>query len=120
MLLQDVPHSIQCTVTSNAEKLAAALRSISENYTHYDIIEGVPSSGRVLMSHAIRDARVKPAAFRQILDPLGMAEELCELANEARYSPNAPLRPTMRRGWEIRRGLFNGRPLVIAWAAWCA
>ena len=120
MLLQDVPHSIQGTVTCNVNKLATALESISKYFTHYDTIEGVPCTGRVLMSYAIRDQRVRPAAFSRILDPRDMAEELCEFADEARYSPSAPSRPDMRRGWEIRRGIFRGAPLVIAWAAWCA
>ncbi len=98
------------------EEIAIGLSIISEeedeSFDYFKPIEGLPFSGRIFSFYSLPDMVQLP----QSMSPEGLAVELLNLREEARYDP--PENPGKQKGWEIRKSFLGGRPVAIALAKW--
>ena len=114
---KDLPRSIFLVSSSNWYEIANALihvfGSIGCSFTHIDIIQGEPFSGRILYKQRVPNIVSLPRPFSS----LEMARELIRFGKEeARYDPLFV--QNRSKGWEIRKVYINNLPAAIALAKW--
>ncbi|MFZ2555562.1 MAG: hypothetical protein WAZ27_04875 [Minisyncoccia bacterium] len=114
MNILDLPTSELVRVSAEEALIAAAIESIlgETPITHFDIIFGAGKSGRLLLTSSIPSA----VALTTPHDAEAIATMLKGFRTEARYSIPKPR--NRKKGWEILRCSIDGKPAVIAWAAW--
>lgn len=115
MHFQDLPASRLVSFAYSEKDIKHALSKIFTGLvTYYDIIEGMPCSGRIFYHQS--DEKPKPvSSVRLVAD---IATELKLYSNEARYCEPRANEHGRKKGWEIRTGFKNGRVVIIAIAAW--
>lgn len=84
-------------------------------FTHYTIVQGLPYSGRLLLTHPAFDAvEISPPKSRG-----QMCEELWRwLQYQARFDPHPPPVMLCRKGLEVNTVLIEGKSAALVWATW--
>lgn len=117
MHLDHIPPSVFIGATADESRLAFLLQKAagSEPFRFFDVIRGDSRSGRVLFQKwAGGELVVLPQPFTT----QQAAEDLIEVAHNARYDPPEPPTPQSQKGWEVGTGSYNLETAVVIRAAW--
>jgi len=119
MDIKELPESEHVLTRAERDFLAVAIMdalatmgATEFNFTHFSDINGASRGGRVFFRKAYPGAVPFPRSY----DPIKVATLLCDLVVDMVYDP--PTKKHAKKGWEIRKALIDGEPVVIAWAAW--
>ena len=115
MHFRDITGDEMIGKTRRKDRLVVLLRQALANrqfFTHWEYIEGLPYSGRVLLT----ERRPAATAFAQPTDAAEAAVEMFKTCVASLYSPH--FRINASRGWQVRTCTIDGAPAAILLAEW--
>jgi len=114
--LSEMPQSHSLVVSSKSEEINAALASVGKSFSHIEVIQASPCSGRLLLQQRTD----RSVSLNRSMTPQDVGFELYGgmFQLEARYNPPTQPDTLYEKGWEIRRVEIDGQPAALALAAW--
>lgn len=122
MKMSELPSSVHVATSDRWDILTRALEIVigvipreDAIFTHYDIVEDGPRTGRVFFEKNPPPGTVKiPEFSRRSMGSI--TQEILLITGQSRYDP--PENPNGIRGWEVRRAELNGSHIAIVWTTW--